>query len=31
MTKRAERHTILLEEIDNAIHDVVFECFVLFC
>ena len=31
MTKRAEHPTVLLEEINNAIHDVVFECFVLSC
>jgi hypothetical protein len=31
MTKRVERPTVLLEEIDNAIRDVVFECFVLSC
>ena len=29
MTKRAERPTVLLEEIYNAIRDVGFECFVL--
>ena len=31
VTKRAERPTVLLEYIDNAIRDVVFECFVLSC
>ena len=31
MAKRAERPTVLLEEIDNTIRDVVFECFVLSC
>ena len=29
ITKRAERPTVLLEEIDNAIRGVGFECFVL--
>lgn len=29
MTKRVERPTVLLEEIDDAIRDVSFECFVL--
>ena len=31
MTKRVERPTVLLEEIDNAIRDVGFECFVQSC
>ena len=31
MTKRVERPSVLLEEIDNTIRDVVFECFVLSC
>ena len=31
ITKRVEIPTVLLEEIDNAIQDVVFECFVLSC
>jgi hypothetical protein len=29
--KRAERPTVLLKEMDNAIRDVLFECFVLSC
>jgi hypothetical protein len=29
--KRVVRTTVLLEEIDNVIQDVVFECFVLSC
>jgi hypothetical protein len=28
---RVERPTVLLEEIDYAIRDVILECFVLFC
>jgi hypothetical protein len=31
MMKRAARTIVLLEEIDNVIQDVVFECFVLSC
>ena len=31
MIKRVERPTVLLEEIDNAISDVVFERFIMSC